>query len=147
MERVHFALLALSALMFALVLGASGCYCWQSAHRNEPACVVVHQAIDCTEDSVRELAPAVAGVIMTYLSGTGEPDWAAILARLETLGLRNAGCVLAQVESSFLKPTVGPKLDLVRAARSKDFGDRFLAWKLTHGLTGVKFKLPDGEVR
>lgn len=146
MTRVHVALIVVSAAFFALAF-FPGCYCWQASHRNEPACVVVHQVIDCTVDTAKDLTPAVAGIVMTYLQGTTEPDWAALLLRLESMGLRDAGCVLAQVENDFMRPSVGPKLDLARAARSKDFGDRFLAWKLTHGLTGVKFKLPDGGLR
>lgn len=137
MARVNVVVLLIAAALFAAVLSVSGCYCWQPAHRNETACVVAHQTVDCTVDAVKDLVIPIAGLVMVYVQGTSTPDWGSILQRLEGLGLRNAACVLAQLEKDFAKPAAGPV-----QAKAKDVRDQVMAWRLSHDLVGVQFKLP-----
>jgi len=135
------ALFPFIAVPLAGVLLAS-CACFGPEKKDSLGCIIVRQIIDCTVDVVKDLAPSVAGIVGSYINGAGTPDWDALLVRLEALGIRDAGCILAQLENDFItKPQSGPDA----AMKAKGAMDAFAQWKAKHGISSdVKFKIMAG---
>lgn len=77
-----------------LCLLASSCYCWQSAHVQEPKCVIAHEAVACTEQILGAAFAALAPVVGSWMNG--QPmDWTVVEQAAESLGLRDGGCFLS----------------------------------------------------
>lgn len=112
----------------------SSCACWQPEHRNDPGCVIVHQIIDCTGDN---LPTSIAGVILAYISGTASPDWNFVLAQLENAGVKDGGCILAQLLNDYAaKPGAAPE-----KAKAKSMSDMLVSFKAKLGIPDVKYKV------
>ena len=125
--------------MLLATLAAASCACWQPAHAQDKACVVLHQVIDCTETSVATLGPVVAGIISVFVQqGNVNIDWTAVEAKLEAAGIRDGGCVLAQLENDIIgKAQASPE----KMERVKVVSDVFWRFKAKHGLHEVKYKI------
>lgn len=96
-------------LMPFLLFTLAGCACWTPEHRNDKGCAILHQIIDCTTDVIKDLAPSVVGIITGAISGNASPDWDALYTRLEAMGIKDGGCILAQLENDFItKPAASP---------------------------------------
>lgn len=133
------------ALLLPLGLGVlfiSGCQCFQAAHRNDPGCAVVHQIVDCSEATVvallPELKPLVLSIIQKYTNGDGTVDWVAVGKEVGVLGIKDGGCVLADIQNDYLtNKTAGPK--------AKAYLDGIASYRAQHW-PGVKFKfVVDGK--
>ena len=93
-----------------LLIGMTSCACWTPEHRNDKGCAVLHQIIDCTTDVIKDLAPSVVGIITNSINGNSSPDWDGLLQRLEGMGIKDGGCILAQLENDFItKPGASPE--------------------------------------
>jgi hypothetical protein len=126
-------LLALAVLCVSL----AGCQCWQPEHRNEPACAILHEVIDCTKDAaLSTLAPAAAKVIAGLLSANPTADWNEALRSLEDAGIKDGGCVLAYVQAE-----LNTKMSVSPGAKKRDV----LAGVKMKANAQYKIKLPDGR--
>lgn len=150
--RTAFAASALRILAFAWILALvsvlTGCACSSEAHRNDTVCVIAHDIVDCTESGVIAVAPQFLPVVLALVNqltgGDGSVDWASVEASLLSLGLRDGGCILAELESQFAsKPQVTPR----SAAQAKGYQAWFAGFRSRHFPAGVKFRLPGGELR
>lgn len=136
-------------LLCALGMGSASCQCWQPQHKNDVGCIVLHQIIDCTTGEIVQLGSPVASVIETYIAGQTSVDWGALEGALEAAGIKDTGCILAQLENDFVKKA--PRLLKLAGpehfeAKASSFHSYFADWKMRHGLTGVRFKLADGSL-
>lgn len=127
------------ALLFSLTT-LSGCSCWTPEKRNDPACAVLHQIIDCTTDVVMSnLGPAVIGMIQTYVSDPNQtPNWDGLVAALEAAGIKDGGCLVAQIQADYLtKPAMGTAYQASATAAKNALSQ----YKARHKLTGVQYKV------
>ena len=130
--------LAVAVLLPFLFITLTGCACWQPEHKNDPKCIVVRQIVDCTTDAIKDMGPVVAGLIGGLINGNTNVDWDMVLSRLEGAGIKDAGCILANLENDFMtKPAASPEY----AQRAKMVHDGFASWKAKHGLADAKFKV------
>jgi hypothetical protein len=132
-------------LVLAAFVCAAGCYCWQPAHRSEAKCIVTHQVVDCTRESLNVLEPAAMLIIADLLNGTSI-DWNAVLDRLEGFGFKEAGCLLAMLENDFMQTPAAQRPDAIeRIAR---IHAELIALKRRHKGEYVRFRVkrPDGTV-
>lgn len=96
-------------LPLALVGGLAGCACWSAERRNAPECAVLHGVLDCTEDAaLSTLAPALAEIIHNAIENAASPDWSWVLAQLKGAGVKDGGCILAQLVDQFLRAPAAP---------------------------------------
>lgn len=115
-----------------------GCACWKPEGRAIKACVVVRQVVDCTTAEIKDIGPVVSKILGGLISGGATVDWDMILARLEGAGLKDAGCIIANLQNDFVsKPAASPQY----AERAKMIQVGFEQWKTKHDMVSVKFKL------
>lgn len=137
-------ILSLLALVMALTT-LPGCGCFTPEKRNDPVCVVLHQVIDCSVDVVQKnLGPAVVALIRTYVGDPSQtPNWDGLITALEGAGIKDGGCIIAQLMADFIgKPTADP----ARMLRAKEAISAFDRYKIKHNLVGVKYKvIVDGK--
>jgi hypothetical protein len=83
-------------------LGLSSCYCWQQSHLQEPKCVIEHQLVQCSENSVVSSAPGFVAFVEQLIEGgtLSVPD---LVSRLIGLGFKDIGCIIAALEADFSK--------------------------------------------
>lgn len=137
-------ILSLLALVVALT-ALPGCGCFTPEKRNEPACAVLHQVIDCTTDALKNIGPVVAAMIRTYVSDPNQtPNWDGLIGALEGAGIKDGGCIVAQLMADFIgKPSADP----MRMVRAKEALSAFERYKFRHQIAGVKYKvIVDGKV-
>lgn len=129
-------------LPFLLLLSAS-CSCFTPATRNTPQCVILNNIIDCSEDVViANLGPAVSKIIQSYIAAPNQsPNWTALDAALEAAGIKDGGCIIAQLQADFLGAV---KADPAYAASVKDAAVAFNAYKARHGLSKVQYRVKSG---
>jgi len=134
-------LLAFAAL--ALGTFVAGCACYTPQARNDKTCIVLHQIIDCTQDAaLQNLAPLAVAIIGEILNNQQSPNWPAIEARIEGAGIKDGGCILAQLEADFAgRPTA----DKERATKAKAVSDMLLRFKEKRGMLDVKYKVKVGD--
>jgi len=97
--------LPVALLPFLLVssLLASGCSCFKPETRNTPGCAILHNIIDCTVDAITGgLAQSAQAIVAQYINGNASVDWDGLLASLEAAGIKDGGCILAQLENQFV---------------------------------------------
>lgn len=135
-------------ILFALTLPS--CTCFQPAHRNDPGCAVLNQVVDCTEANVEALIPQFKPIVLELIAkatgADGTIDQAALDQSLIALGVKDGGCILADIENDYVnKPTgataLPPRETKMRASYHQTFQDyRAKKWP------GIKFKVrkPDG---
>lgn len=124
--------------LLPLVLLAS-CACWQPEHRNDKGCAILHSVIDCTKDALtKQLGRTVSSIIAGFLAGNVSVDWDMLLTRLEEAGIKDGGCILAQIQNDLLsKPAASP----TDGERAKIVAGALARWKVKHGLDGVKYRV------
>lgn len=136
----------LSILAIVLALGTlSSCQCFQPETRNTPACAVLHQIIDCTKDAVlSNLSPPIAALIRSYLSDPNQtPNWDGLISALEGAGIKDGGCIIAQLMADFVNKPSSDPMRMVRAKEALSALDRY---KARHNIAGVKYKvMVDGK--
>ena len=131
--------LLLILVLFGIALPQGGCACWQPAHAQDKQCVVLHQVIDCTETAAATLGPILAGILSAFvLQGNVSVDWTAIEQYLEAAGIRDGGCLLAQLENDIIGKAQGSPEKMERA---KVVGNVFRTWKEKMGVSDVKFRV------
>jgi len=134
----------------AVVLGASsGCACTSEAHRNDVACVVVHDLVDCTESAAvavwPQFLPVVGALVDALTGGDGTVDWGTVTSALVSLGIRDGGCILAALQGQYAsaaKPGASPKL----MRKAQTYHDGFQEYRSQHW-PNVRFKLADGSTQ
>ena len=134
MNRIRLVLAMLTLLL-------PGCYCWEAAHVREPKCVVAHQVVDCTVNSITSLAPSLIGVF-TGLIRNGQMNWDQVAQSAEGMAFKDAGCFLGALENDFLKKASASPL---MAPKAKMVSDGFIQWKMKNNALGVKFKFKTEE--
>lgn len=117
----------------------AGCACF-GEKKDTATCVAINKIVDCTVGSVSGLAPAALAAIMSFIAG-GQPDWANFANEAEILGFRNAGCLLATLESYLIKPGSSP----TAISRAVPLHDVFKQWRVKHAATDIKFCVAPGE--
>lgn len=129
----------------------SSCQCWQPAHQNDVGCVVLKQIIDCTQGAGAGLVPVVTGIIENQIQGQTSVDWADVEARLEAAGIKDGGCILANLENDFIAKATGPQpmgsplgVPEAVAPKLKAVQDLFAQFKRRHGLVGVRYHIRPG---
>lgn len=138
-------------VLFYLADGLLGCQCFQAAHRNDAQCAVINQIVDCTEtavvQNVSQFKPVVQQLIALATGAGGQIDWTRVETALETMGVKDGGCILASIEHDYLNPT-GPQLDQNVVAMHLAYRDHFEEFRAKHYGKDVKFKLKlaDGSV-
>jgi hypothetical protein len=134
----------------AVVLGASsGCACTSEAHRNDVACVVVHDIVDCTENAAvavwPQFLPVVGALVDALTGGDGTVDWGTVTTALISLGIRDGGCILAALQGQYAsaaKPGASPKL----MRKAQTYHEGFEAYRRQRW-PNVRFKLADGSTQ
>ncbi len=113
--------------------------CLQEANRNTIACVVEHDVVDCTKNTIvsAEFLPLILTIVDTITEADGTVDWSKLEARLESLGIRDGGCILAELQNDlFSKKSV----DLKSAKKAATYQDGFATFRQKKW-PGVKFKV------
>jgi hypothetical protein len=156
-----------AAILLPFAFFASSCACWQPEHKNDLACVVLHQTLDCTKDAVMSLVPRLLPVVSWVIGGAnGTMDWSQSVKTLEAMGVDASTCTLAQLENDFLVvkgskekglTSANPlKLSASNAASHHKFDDELLGkshkvfqeWFVkNHPDIKVRVKLADGTTR
>jgi hypothetical protein len=113
------------------------CYCGQAAHRQDPACIVAEQTIDCTEGALGELLPSVVAVFTPLLFSSSSVDWNALAQQSEQAGLKDTGCILAAIEHDLAQKISASS---TQAEKTRGLRESFVAWKVKKGLASVRFK-------
>jgi hypothetical protein len=130
----------------AMFMTLPGCACWtDETKKNTPACVAEHDVVDCTEGAVEAVLPALAQIVLGFITQGIAVDWSAVTADAESLGLKDGGCLLAEIQALLNTPSATPAMVAVRRSASDTFGN----YKTKHfGTRLVKFKvkLKDGTV-
>ncbi len=132
-------------IVMGLFLG--GCACWTNQQKmNTPACVVAHDVVDCTTNDVAGELPYFASIIGKLLSGGMNPNnipWSDIVAQAEGMGIKDGGCLLAQLKSLLFGSPGGSQEFM---ATRKTLGDILEQYKMKHfGSTKVQFKIKDKD--
>ena len=135
-------------LLTSLIIIVPGCKCLQPEHRNDPICVVLHtlegDLIDCTKDAaistIPQFEPIVIELIAKVTGSDGKIDWPAFEASLGSLGIKDGGCLLADIEKQYIDPSavkaLPPHMMLARQSYRENFATfRQKKWP------GVKFKV------
>jgi len=131
-----------ASLLIAFMLLNTGCACWKPEGKNDPKCIVLREVVDCTTGALKDLGPALGGVLAVLMSGNTEIDWNVILDRLKGAGLTDAGCILAELQKDFMgKPAASPQY----TAKMKVVQDVFTGWKVKNKMSGVKFKVLNAD--
>jgi len=129
-----------------LAVSVAGCACLKPENAQRAECVVEHQVIDCAKQAGQSLLPVIGSIISGFInSGSATIDWSWIEQRLEAAGVVSGSCIFANLANDLVtKAALSP----THATRAREAEDRFTAWKVRHGLSGVKFKIrtPDGRV-
>jgi hypothetical protein len=130
------------AILVAAMLCA-GCSCWTAEHAQDPKCVVVHEIVDCTESGALSLLPSLIPLFTDLLSNQANIDGNAIETRLEAMGYKDGGCLLAALEAAFVG---SPKASVETAKKAQSIHGLLVRWKQKHGTETVKFKVigPNG---
>lgn len=135
-------------LGISLLTTMSGCACWTDATKKDtPACVAEHDVVDCTEGAVEAVLPALAQIVLGFITQGIAVDWSAVTVDAENLGLKDGGCLLAEIQQ--LLDSAPPSASPALLANRKTFQPAFTAFKTKHfGSTLVKFKVKrkDGTV-
>lgn len=144
-------------VILGLVLFATGCgtYCWQAAHVQEKGCVVVHQIVDCTEMGVISVGPALAALVRSFVTG-GQVDWTQVAAIAKSLGFKDGGCFLADLEGDFTQKAALQKANKLPSGHegvnyslhATAAQSTLTTWRRENDATDVKFKVrsTSGEV-
>lgn len=133
-----------AAIAIVLVSLTASCACWKDKAQT-PACVVVHQMIDCTTGAVKDIIPGLLPFLNALIS-SGNPDWDLLLAKLEKMGFKDAGCILAALEEDFTsnqKMSISPDI----ASKVSVFESKWTGYRQSK-YQGIKFKImtADGKV-
>lgn len=140
----------------ALLLGIAlmsialpGCACWSDvSKKNDVGCIIAHDIVDCTTGAVESALPFFANIVMGLISGGTDPNnipWNDIESQAETMGIKDGGCFLAQLQNLiFGKPSASP---MMLAAR-REVSGRLSSYKQKHfGSVNVKFKIKTSDGR
>lgn len=130
----------------------TGCVCFQPAHRNDPQCAVLNQVVDCTEQAViqniAQFKPLVQQLIAEAKGENGAIDWTKVEKGLGGIGIKDGGCILADLEKDYMTPATGltaepPEIVTMKKSYHENYNTyRQKKWP------GIKFKVvkPDGSV-
>lgn len=110
-------------LLFVIILflvAVPGCGCFQAEHRNDPVCAILNQVVDCTESSVvantNQFKPLVQALIAKATGQGGQIDWSQVELALGGIGVKDGGCILADVEKDYLTPANTPQTPMLSPA-------------------------------
>lgn len=111
-----------------IALTVPSCACWQPQHRNDPGCAVLHNVVDCSVAEVQaiipEFKPLVVQLIVEATGADGKIDWTTVEKGLAAFGLKDGGCILADIEKDFLEPALpdaSPQMLALRASYISNF--------------------------
>lgn len=132
---------AAAALLPFLFL-ASSCQCFKAETRNTPACAILNQIIDCTTDAVlSNLGPSVVAMIRTFVADPNQtPNWEGLTDALIAAGIKDGGCIIAQLQADFLKLNK-PSADPVMMAARKSAANALARFKQKNGISNVRYKV------
>lgn len=94
-------------LAIPLLFSLSGCYCWETAHEQEPKCVIAHDVVECAEGDAA-LAVSIAASLITSIETQMPVDLATIEAIAEQMGFKLGGCFWAKLEDYLNLPSATP---------------------------------------
>lgn len=136
-------------LLPALALSFAACACTTPAQRNDAVCVLERHTVDCTVAEVTAVAPQflpVLGTLVGFLTGEdGTVDWDRLGTVAAGMGLRDGGCILAELLSDLENPSAGPTAGPKAIRKVKTFRDGFEMLRRTK-YGGASFRLPGGKV-
>lgn len=132
-------------LLVIFSLAVPSCICFQPAHRNDPQCAILNQVVDCTEDAVQALLPQFKPMVKQLIAeATGEGgkiDWTQVEKGLGSLGVKDGGCILADVEKDYLNTPSGLAAERPELAAMKaSYKDNFETYR-ARKWPGVKFRV------
>jgi len=136
--KTFFSLCRVFMLLSIASLVLPSCACDAPEKRNTIGCAVLHQVIDCTVDAaLSNLGPAAAAIIAQATSG-GPVNWDNLLASLEGAGIKDGGCLIAQLQNDFaIKAASSPQhADNMKAGQSA-----LTRYKIKNKLVGVKYRV------
>lgn len=123
-------LLALIAILLAPI---AGCRCFKPEHRNEPACAVLNQVVDCTESAVvtniAQFKPLLQQVIALATGQGGQIDWSKVEQALTGMGIKDGGCIMADLEKDFMTPASTPMINQTLAATRASYHDNYKSYR------------------
>lgn len=131
------------SLFVITLLTLPSCACWKPEHRNDPQCAIIHGIVDCTESSVIALLPQFKPVVQQLIAeatgADGKVDWTVVEKGFGALGVKDGGCILADIEKDYLEstPPGAPPEQLAARASFKANFDTYRAKKWP----GVKFRV------
>jgi len=140
--------LLLTGLGLGLATSLSGCACLKPENAQKAECVIEHQVIDCAKQAGSSLLPVIGSIISGFFnSGSATIDWSWIEQRLEAAGVVSGSCIFANLAND-LASKAAMSSSPTHAARAVETEEHFAAWKVRHGLAGVRFKFrtSDGRV-
>lgn len=136
-----FGLLVLSQL--------SACACSSAADRNSAACVIQSSIVDCTVDAVTSVVPQFLPVALELVSaltgGGGTLDWAALEKAFVGLGIRDGGCLLAEVQVALAGAGSQESATPIKVRMAASYVQGFVAYRAQRW-PGIQFRLPGGRV-
>ncbi len=136
---------ALLGLGLGLAVALSGCACMKAENAQKPACVIEHQVLDCAKQAGSSLLPVLGSIIAGFInSGSLTFDWPWIEQRLEAAGVVSGSCIFANLTNDLASKAAASPTSALRAREAED---RFVAWRVRHGLSGVKFKIRTADGR
>lgn len=133
----------LRLFLATLPLLFAGCACWQPQHAQDKACVVLRQVVDCTETAAVTVGPALAGLVQSLVTG-GQMDWSKVESIAESLGFKDGGCFLAQLENDFTSQA-GAAPGSAMAKHAQSASNALVAWKTKHASLDLKFKVKGAD--
>lgn len=98
-------------LLIPILFFITSCGCFKPETRNDPKCAVINQIVDCTEQAVMQnimqFKPLVQSLIAAATGQGGQIDWSKVELGLAGIGVKDGGCILADLEKDYLTPATG----------------------------------------
>ena len=140
----------MKAILVGLTVLLASCACFKPETRNNPECAILNQIVDCTESAVMALAPQFLPIIKQLLAEAtgagGQIDWTRVEKALISIGIKDGGCILAELAKDFLTPPgPNPQAEPPEVmAMKKSFNENYTTFRQKKW-PGIKFKVKKAD--